>query len=278
VTDTATRLPIERVVVPLDAASENRIAINTAARLAARTGAPLHGVFVEDEELLQLAGLPFARQITLGAGAEALTPADVELHQKAAAERARRELEAAAGRHRVGCSFEIVRGTAERALAGTGEGDLVVAGGLTRAIGPHFRLECRWWSSLQVASGPFLLVRDAGSGGGSVVVLLRDRNRASARLLEVAAHIAHDEDRMLTVISPPAVAGSEGFEGWIADRLADSPARLQIEVAPAEPAELRQRITEIGCRLLAVDGEDAGGDARLREYVEHFACDILTVR
>ena len=49
---------IERVVVPLDAAAENRTAIETAARLAARAKVPLHGIFVEDEELLHLARLP----------------------------------------------------------------------------------------------------------------------------------------------------------------------------------------------------------------------------
>ena len=59
---------IERVVVPLDAASETATAIDTAARLAARWQVPLHGVFIEDEELIGLAGLPFARQVTLGAG------------------------------------------------------------------------------------------------------------------------------------------------------------------------------------------------------------------
>lgn len=277
-TDAPASQSIERVIVPLDAASENRAAIETAARLAARAHAPLHGVFVEDEDLLHLAGLPFARQVTLGAGAEQLSRAQVELHQKAAAGRARSDLEAAARRHGVKCSFEVVRGAPEIALAGASESDLVVAGGLTRAIGPHFRLDCRWWSSVQVAPGPFLLVRHAGGEGGSVVVLLRDRGRASARLLEAAARVAHAEDRLLTVISPPGVAGRHGFERWIGDRLTGSPVRLQIEVAPADPAALRRRITELGCRLLAIDGEAEGGSARLREYVEHFACDILTIR
>ena len=60
--------PIRRVVVSVDAASETRIAIDTAARLAVRWGVPLHGVFIEDEELIGLAGLPFARQVTLGIG------------------------------------------------------------------------------------------------------------------------------------------------------------------------------------------------------------------
>ena len=104
---------IERVVVPLDAASENRAAIDTAARLAARAKAPLHGIFVEDEDLLRLASLPFARQITLGAGAEPFTAEQVELHLQAAAERARQDLSAAAKRHAVECSFEIVRGASE---------------------------------------------------------------------------------------------------------------------------------------------------------------------
>ncbi len=43
---------IKRVVVSLDAASEIRTAIDTAARLAARWCVPLHGVFIEDEELI----------------------------------------------------------------------------------------------------------------------------------------------------------------------------------------------------------------------------------
>ena len=64
---------IKRVIVPLDATSETGTAIDTAAHLAARWRVPLHGVFIEDEELIDLAGLPFARQVTLGAGLEALT-------------------------------------------------------------------------------------------------------------------------------------------------------------------------------------------------------------
>jgi len=50
--------PIKRVVVSLDAVSETAPAIETAARPAAHWHVPLHGVFVEDEELIGLAGLP----------------------------------------------------------------------------------------------------------------------------------------------------------------------------------------------------------------------------
>ena len=269
--------PIERIVVPLDATSESHAAIDTAARLAARANAPLHGVFIEDEDLLHVAGLPFTRQTTLGAGAEALTREHVELHLRAAAERARRDLLAAAKRHGVRASFEIVRGASGSALSLASEHDFIVAGGQTRPIGQHFRLECRWISSIDVTPGPFLLVRQAGNQAGSVVMLLRNRSAASARLLEAAARVAEATDRDLTVICPPAVAGREGLDKWIAERLAASPVRLQIEVAPAEPARLHARIAELGCRMLAIEGGAEASGARLREFVERFACDILTV-
>ena len=271
--------PIERVVVWLDAASENRVAINTAARLAARAKAPLHGIFVEDEDLLRLAGLPFARQITLGAGAEPITTEQVELHLRVAAERARHDLLAAAKRNSVKGSFEIVRGASESALSGVTERDLVVAGALTRPVAGDFRVECRWWSSIEIAPGPFLLARDVWDTTGSVVMLLRDRDPASVRLLEAAGQIAEAASGVLTVICPPALAGAKGFEKWIAERLTAYQVRVQIEVAPGDLAALHGRIGELDCRLLAIEARLTEGSAdRLREFAERFACDILFVR
>jgi nucleotide-binding universal stress UspA family protein len=268
--------PIERVVVTLDGASENHTAIETAARLAARAAAPLHGIFVEDEDLLRLASLPFARHFTLGAGAEKLTTGHIELYLQVAAERARKELVAAANRHGLTCSFEIVRGTPDSALSGESATDLVVAGAQTRPIAGQFRLECRWWSALEAAPGLFLLARQAWSATGAVVVVLRNRGAASARLLESAAQIAHSADWMLAVMCPPATAGA-GFATWVADRLAGHPVRLQLEIAPAEAAALHRRIIELDCRCLAIAGGHESVDP-LREMVEQFDCDILRVR
>ncbi len=269
---------IERVIVPLDDAAESGAAIDTAARLAARAQAPLCGIFIEDEDLLNLASLPFTRQTTLGGTAEALTPEHVELHLRLAAERAHKELLAAARRHGVAASFEVVRGASATALAIASEHDLVVAGGQTRPIGAHFRLACRWWPSLEAARGPFLLTRHAWSVSGSVVMLLRDRSAASARLIDAAAQIAAASDRILTVICPPAVARAARFDKWITDRLADHPVRLQIEIGPSEPAALQRRLGELDCRLLAVEASVAeGGSDRLRQLVEQFACDVLVV-
>jgi hypothetical protein len=270
--------PIERVVVPLDAATENRIAIDTAARFAAGAKAPLHGIFVEDEDLLRWAGLPFTRQITLGAGAEPFTTEQIQLHLQIEAERARRDFGAAANRYGVEYSFEVVRGASDTALSVVTERDLVVAGGLTRPIAGHFRVECRWWSSIALAPAPFLLARDARDATGAVVMLLRDRGPASVRLIEASAQAAEAREGILTVICPPAIAGAEDFAKWIAERLTAYRVKVRIEEAPVEFAALGPRIGELGCRLLAIDASlSEGGVDRLREFVERFACDILFV-
>ena len=185
---------INRVIVPLDAASETGTAIDTAARLAARWRVPLHGVFIEDEELIGLASLPFARQVTLGAGVEPLTRDRVEDHFRAFAERARRELAAAAERYDVEWSFEAVRGPLAPDMLG-GEHDFVVAGVASRPIGDHFRIASRCWSWMAIVARPFLLASREWQTGGSVFTLLRRCDPKSARALDIAAQIEGDDQR-----------------------------------------------------------------------------------
>ena len=212
---------INRVIVPLDAASETGAAIDTAARLAARWRVPLHGVFIEDEELIGLASLPFARQVTLGAGVEPLTRDRVEDHFRAFAERARSELAAAAERHDVKWSFETVRGPLAPDMLG-GEHDFVVAGAASRPIGGHFRIASRCWSWMAIAARPFLLARREWQTGGSVLTLLRRRDPKSARALDIAAQIAGFCNGTLTVAQTPDPAGSVDFTAWVSERLEGS--------------------------------------------------------
>jgi hypothetical protein len=266
---------IRRVVVRLDAAADSRNAIATAARLAARAGAPLHGIFVEDEEVLHLAALPFARQVSPGTGSERLTVAMAELHQRSAAERARAELSATAGQHDVELSFEVVRATSGIALAGAAEVDLVVAGALNRPIAGQFRVSCRWWSSIEDARAPVLLVHHAWSGG-AVAAVLRDRGESAARLLRTAARLARISESSLIIIGPPALARSRAFGEWIAEHLGDPPIPVQIEPAPSNPATLPELLAGRDCHLLAIEPRQTEGSSnRLREFVERFSCNLL---
>jgi hypothetical protein len=269
---------IQRVVVPLDAASETGTAIDTAARLAARWRVPLHGIFIEDEELVGLAGLPFARQVTLGTGIEPLTKDRIEEHFRVFAERARREFAVVTEQHGVKWSFEVVRGPlAPDALCG--EHDFVVAGSATRPIGAHFRISSRCWSWTGIIARPLLLAKREWETGGSVFTLLRRRGPQSARTIALAAQIAGFHAGSLTVAGTPDLAESDDFAAWVSGLLEGHSLSLQTEPVAAEPAALRQRIIDLDCRLLILEAteEDAGPDD-VRELAEHLACDVLIIR
>jgi hypothetical protein len=269
---------IERIVVALDAASESRAAISTAARLAARWKAHLHGVFVEDDDLLRLARLPFARQVTLGFGAEPLDLQQVERQMHAYAERARRELATAAKRHGIEASFEIVRGPAAEQIGGGSANDFLVCATTTRPVGGHFRVECRWWSTVEPGSTSYLLTH-LDWREGTVAALLQDRGPASERLLEVASRLAEAHGGRLAVICAPELAKSSGFRNWLDDHLADREVSVELDLAPVESTALNQRIVELDCRVVALaSGTEPAQPDRLRQMVAQIACNVVVVR
>jgi hypothetical protein len=266
---------IERIVVALDAVSENRAAIGAAARLAARWRARLHGVFVEDDDLIRLANLPFARQVTLGGGVETLDPRQAARHMRVFAERARGDLADSARRHGVEYSFEIVR---DAAAAGGTSGEFLVAGMSTRPIGRHFRVECRWWAAGDAGPPARLLAHHASDPRGALAVLLRGRSEAAERLLEAAIRLAEASESRLAVICEPAIAQAPGFKSWLDAHLADHAVEVDIDLLPDRSA-LHRRAAELRCRLVAVEaGGDEARPERLRELIATIACDVLLVR
>jgi hypothetical protein len=269
---------IKRVVVPLDAASESGAAIDTAAHLAALWQVPLHAVFIEDEELLGLAGLPFARQVALATGPEPLTQDHIQDHYRAFAERLRRELAATAARRGVEWSFEVIRSTFAAAALGSEE-DFVVASAVTRPIGAHFRVPSRWWSLTEIVARHLLLAKRRWDTGGSILTLLPRYGPESARTLDTAAQIAGICNNTLTVAGPAHPADPDDFAAQVSTLLSGHSLSLRTEPAATEPAALRQRILELDCRMLVVEGRwDRAGNEELRILVEHLACDVLIVR
>ncbi|MBY0278304.1 hypothetical protein K2Z84_23495, partial [Candidatus Binatia bacterium] len=78
-----------RLVVALGASRDGLASLATWADLAARMRADLAGLFVEDEELQRMAGLPFARVVAPGTVARAFDPQTCERLMRSAAAAAR---------------------------------------------------------------------------------------------------------------------------------------------------------------------------------------------
>lgn len=99
------------VVLAAGASGYSIATILLAVRLAASTRRQLRGLFIEDEDLLQLTGLPFTREISLTTAQE--RPLEVERmlrSMRAAARESRRTLEREARELERGWSFDTVRG------------------------------------------------------------------------------------------------------------------------------------------------------------------------
>jgi len=149
-------MTVRRIVVSVEPAPRGRAALETAAEIAERLGAELVGLFVEDVELLRLAGLPFAREIGFAsATARALDVAAMERSLRSLANEARRALAEIAGRAPLRWSFRVTRGsTLAELLAAAAEADVVV----TRAAGTE-RMILRLGGSIP---GVILLIPEKG--------------------------------------------------------------------------------------------------------------------
>ena len=166
----------QRIVVAVDASAASLLALELAADLAAALRTSLAGLYVEEEDLLHAAGLPFVREVRSRSGQVApFTADDVERHWRAVAREAHQALRRAAHTRQITCTFEVVRGRAAQAmsqaarsarLAGLGSGTLAAGrlGSVARAalgaaesslllVPPRRRPGVRWLALLDTPSG-----------------------------------------------------------------------------------------------------------------------------
>jgi nucleotide-binding universal stress UspA family protein len=267
---------VRRIVVGLDASAASLDALSAAAALARRLGSDLRALFVEDQDLLRLAGLPFALETRLSSGAsDRLVRDEVEGQLRALAARARQALERAAAQVQVSWSFEVARGAVTpRVLASAGEEDLLVlgAGGRLRsgraAAGATARAAARG-----ARASVLLLAR--GARMGDPVVAIHDGSAGSARAVAAAARIAAQGE-------PPVVlvpgAPSERAELLAAQARDLAGPRARVRVLRAGRPWLRSALVELGPALVALGaGSAALADEGLEDLLA-LGAPVLVVR
>ena len=119
-------MSIRRITVVQESPQAGR-ALAAVAEAAAALQAELHGLFLEDVELLHFAGLPFAREIGASARPRGLDVATMERRLRHQAEGARRALAAAAEGKPLRWTFRVERGSLPaRVRSALADADLVV--------------------------------------------------------------------------------------------------------------------------------------------------------
>jgi nucleotide-binding universal stress UspA family protein len=271
---------IRRILVALDASVHSLAALEEAAALAAALEAELVGLFVEDVNLVRLAALPFARQLSYPSGAkEPLTSERIERELKARGELARKALAAAAERRKRPWSFRTVRGkVAGEILAAATQADLIFVG--KAGWSPARRLGSTALSLIAAAPGSFLLVQQEVPQGQPILTLYDGSNHCR-QALETALRLAIARQVGLVVFLSAATAEAgdrlqQQAKRVVSDRLKHLRFR---RLHDPDPRRFSAALHTEGSGLLVLPGHSPmAQEAALRQILELTPNPVLLIR
>jgi len=248
-----------RIVVTVDSGDVDAVEFERLSRLAHRMGAELEGVFVEDSDLLRLAGLTFLEEFRPTSGrAERFHSTRMQQELRAVARRAERALAEYAERRGVPCSFRVWRGSMERELLAGLQADIVALMRLGAvALQPPRR------RAAEVISAYF------------------DGSEEAGRALRTAADIAADSDRisLQILLAQSPGTGPEELKRKAQELLPDQPGEVSYHSLEDHGlAELVQILEDAGSSALVIHRDnELLRSAPLRESLSRLHCPLFLV-
>jgi len=202
--------PFHRIVLLCDAACDIRLEVTDAAALAARWGASLHGIFIDDENFRRLAALPFGQQVSLSCAAltEEFSAEEMTSLSSARGAAMQRTLSEAARERGVGWSFGQVRDLPSVALLSDDPADTLVIEAATRAFSGAWRPRSARDKSSAAFLGSILLKR-RGSGGRGMVVVVPAAAEDRAKVLATSAAFAGTDEPIVLTGSSTTLANAK---------------------------------------------------------------------
>jgi len=268
--------PLRRVLVALDASRASLAALQAAAALAARHGAELAGLFVEDIDLLRVAELPFANPLAL-IGGSPLPAATIGPGVRALAERARAALEEVAASFRLRSSFRVARGRVEvEVLQAAVEADLLALGRAGRGFAGGHRPGSTAQAAAARASSPVLL-----AGGEDVdrlpLWVAWDGSEGGARALDLAVRLSRGaEAAPLLLVAAGSRAEAEGLAAKGSSR-AHRPLPWRFAGGP-NPGDLRRALPQRAVLVVGTSSPVVGGEAGLERLLAEARGPVLLAR
>ena len=252
---------MRRIAITLDAFEISAQTIEQAVLLAERMGAQLEGIFVEDFDLIQVAELPFLREVrTVSRSEDAISLGRMEQELRALAARAERLLSERAAQHKVACSFRIWRGSIDsELLAADIEADVFA---LTRLGATLSRRKA-------IAIGP-----------SNVSVLFRGTD-ASKRALDTAIKLATDPSKDINILlAAENEAESARLQQLVHEQLAESQASAHfVRLNDGSLSDLLEVIQDTHTDVLVVERDSKLLQTQsLRRSLNNLDCLVLIVR
>ena len=250
----------KRILISLDASARGLAALEVAVRLAISGSAELHGLFVEDEDLVRLAALPFAREIELAsASARKLESANMERDLRAAAEQAQQAFTNAIRKLDRRWTFRIVRGMVTQAsLAAAHDVDLLVIGR-------------QGHRSLAITAN-YLPQR---SETAQRVVAVFDGSPSAFRTIELGHNLAESSSSGLTVLIIGGVANEQVRQclNWLDQHAVR--AEIKQAVGPSDEALVNYVRHDLPGILLINRDSPVVGESQIHKLINEFDCSLI---
>jgi nucleotide-binding universal stress UspA family protein len=273
---------IRRILVALDASPHSQAALEAASELADVLKAELVGIFVEDVNLLRLAGLPFAREVGYPSGTDRpLDSPSMERELRIQAEQVRQTLAGIAVRRQIRWSFRVVRGqVATELLTAAQEADLLALGRASWASTRRVRLGATARVVVAQAPHPVLLLQH-GHAICQPVQLVYDESPAARRALATAAQLAAlTGGHLMVMLVTDALESGQHLQEEVDERLqvAQVKGRYRPLVNPtAEELAQALRVAGGGTLIISADHPLLEGEG-LPTLVDAMDCSVVLVR
>jgi nucleotide-binding universal stress UspA family protein len=192
---------IRRILVALDASPHSYSALQIAAELADRLDAELTGLFVEDINLLRVAELPFARELSFySSSRRRLELREIQRQLRIRAGQLREALASVAARRGIPWHFRLARGVVPtEVLSASAEADLIIMGKVGWSLTPRRRVGSTVRMLLLEGRG-LTMVLQHDSILTVPVIAVFDGTRAARKGLGAAGHLARAKKGSLYVI------------------------------------------------------------------------------
>lgn len=270
---------VRRVLVALDASRPSLDAMKAAAWLAAELDAELHGLFVEDVDLLRGASIPFVREMgSFSGNVRALDARAVERQMRAVANEARRALAACAAAAGLRWSFEVVRGSVALTILEQARSAALVSLGVAptaqRRLGRNVR-------RVIAESRVSLLLLRSGPAPQPTVAAVHDGSDGARAALELAARLARRRGTALHVLALGRTAKSaakrrDEAAAWLGGEDLDVTVK---ELSHGDGPRLCQAAREAGAGWMIVAADSPlASDEKARELIHEIGCPLLLVR
>jgi nucleotide-binding universal stress UspA family protein len=276
-------LTIERILVALDASPHSLAALEAAVDLAARFQAELTGLFVEDENLLRLAELPFVSEIGIfTATRRRIDGGELERQIRVQSRRVRRVFTLTTERAHVRWSFRIARGTVlSEVLSAAAEADVLVLGQAGWSLLQRGRLGSTVRGILPEQFGLALILKE-GTCLGDPLAVVYDGSLAAERALITADALRRqpDKDRALIVLLlAEETQRAQTLRSQAASRLADRDATaVYRSLTSANALHLADILQAEGCGMLVLPARSSAlQDSVLVALLEHLDLPVLLV-